>query len=184
MEKGTKKNINKIVLIGPESTGKSELARYLAKFYCTVWVPEYAREYIEKLNDPYTFQDVEHIAKKQIELEKEYILKASCFLFYDTYLIITKVWFDMVYKKVPDWIEQKIKESKIDLFLLCNNDIPWEPDPIRENGGVMREKLFEIYKNELEKYKFPYKVVKGQGNERYKNAIEAVESFFGNSNKY
>lgn len=184
MEKRTKKDINKIVLIGPESTGKTELARYLSKYYRTVWVPEYAREYIEKLNHPYTFQDVEHIAKKQIEMEKEYLLKANRWLFYDTYLIITKVWFDIVYKNVPEWIEQKIQESKIDLFLLCNNDIPWEPDLVRENGGEMREKLFDIYKNELETYKFPYKIVKGEGEARYKNAVEAVESFFSNSNKY
>ncbi|MFO7827040.1 MAG: ATP-binding protein [Bacteroidales bacterium] len=178
MEEGTKKNIKKIVLIGPESTGKTKLAKYLAKFYHTVAVPEYARGYIENLDRPYNYNDVEHIARMQVELENKTQEKANRFLFYDTYLIITKVWFDIVYKKVPDWIEQKIKESKIDLFLLCNNDIPWEPDPVRENGGEMREKLFDIYKNELENYKFSYKIVEGEGKTRYKNAINAIENFF------
>ncbi len=178
MEKRTEKNIKKVVLIGPESTGKTELAKYLANVFNSVWVPEYAREYIEKINRPYTFQDVEHIAQKQIELESEYRLKAKQWLFYDTYLIITKVWFDVVYQKVPHWVDQKIKESDIDLFLLCNTDIPWEPDPVRENGGEMREKLFAIYEKELKKYKFNYRIIHGEGEKRFKNAVNIINDFF------
>ena len=178
MEKRTQKDIKKIVLIGPESTGKTELAKYLATYFRTIWVPEYARNYIEKLNRPYTFHDVDHIAKKQIELENEYLLKASQWLFYDTFLIITKIWFEVVYQKVPGWLDQKIKESTIDLFLLCNTDIPWVPDSVRENGGEMREELFAMYKYELERYHFPYKIIGGEGEKRKKNAVSAVKNYF------
>ena len=177
MEKGVKKGIKRIVLIGAESTGKTELSEFLSGKYNTVSVPEYAREYIENLKRPYTYTDVEHIAYKQIELENEFYQKTDKILFYDTYLIITKIWFKLVFNKVPDWIDKKIKDSNIDLFLLCNNDIPWIPDPVRENGGEMREKLFEIYKEELTQYGFNYKIVKGSGDDRFSNALKLVNDF-------
>jgi len=182
MEKATKKNIIKVVLIGSESTGKTELSEFLAKKFNTISVPEFAREYIEKLSRPYTYDDVLHIAHQQVSLENEYLLKAKNILFYDTYLIITKVWFEIVYKKVPEWIEEKIKNSKIDLFLLCNNDIEWEPDSVRENGGEMRDKLFEIYKNELIKYGINYKIVKGKGTDRFNNAFNHIQELIDQNN--
>ncbi|MFC2096411.1 AAA family ATPase [Bacteroidota bacterium] len=177
MEKRIKQEIKRIVLIGAESTGKTELTEYLSEKFGTVWVPEYAREYIEKLNRPYTYDDVEHIAKRQVVLEEEFVRRANKILFYDTYLIITKVWFKLVYNKVPDWLHQKIVDSKIDLFILCDNEIPWISDPVRENGGEMRDKLFKIYKEELKYYGFNYKIIKGSGSDRRNNALKIVNDF-------
>ncbi|OFX21637.1 MAG: hypothetical protein A2041_08775 [Bacteroidetes bacterium GWA2_31_9b] len=172
-----KKDIKRIVIIGPESTGKTELSQFLSAHYNTVFVPEYAREYIENLPQHYTYFDIEHIARKQIELEATYLSKANHLLFYDTYLIITKVWFKVVYNKVPEWLEEVIKDLKIDLFLLCNTQLPWIPDKVRENGGEMREKLFYMYKSELEKNAFNYEVITGIGNDRFNNALFIVENF-------
>lgn len=177
MEKRNKKDIKRIVLIGAESTGKTELADYLAGQMDTVFVPEYAREYIESLDREYTYDDVEHIAKKQIELEEQFLDKANHVLFYDTYLIITKIWFQLVYNKIPDWIETKIQNCSIDLFLLCNNDLTWIPDAVRENGGVMRERLFKMYQEELIKCKFNYSIVKGKGQVRFNHALNIVTDF-------
>lgn len=177
MEKGIKKNIKRIVLIGAESTGKTEQAELLSRHFKTVFVPEYAREYIEALDVAYTYDDVEKIAKKQVELEDEYSKIANKILFYDTYLIITKVWFKLVYNKIPNWINRKIENNNIDLFLLCSNDIPWITDSVRENGGEMRDKLFDIYKEELSLYKCNYKIVKGTGENRFNNAIKLVNEF-------
>lgn len=177
MEKTNKNRIKRIVLIGAESTGKTELSEFLAQQFNTVWVPEYAREYIENLNRHYNYDDVEHIANKQIELEKAYSQNANKVLFYDTYLIITKIWFKLVFNKIPDWLDKKIKDSQIDLFLLCNNDIPWSSDPVRENGGEMRDKLFDIYEEELKHYRFNYRIIKGIGDERFKNAYQNVIEF-------
>lgn len=177
MEKETKMKVKKIVLIGPESTGKTDLSKKLAAEFNTCYVHEYAREYIENLNRKYTYSDIEHIAKQQIAFENKMLQKANKILFYDTYLIITKVWFQVVYKQVPDWIESKIKQSKIDLFLLCNTDLPWEADPVRENGGEMRDKLFQIYKEELERYGFNYEIVSGIGSKREHNAITIIKEF-------
>jgi len=177
MEKGVKKEISRIVLIGAESTGKTELTEYLSERFNTVWVPEYAREYVEKLNRPYTYDDIEHIAKQQVILEKEFMQKANKILFYDTYLIITKIWFKLVYNREPDWIHQKLIDSSIDLFLLCNNEIPWISDSVRENGGEMRDKLYNIYEEELKQYGFNYKIIDGVGDDRRNNALRIVKEF-------
>ncbi|MEA3316599.1 MAG: ATP-binding protein [Bacteroidota bacterium] len=170
----------RIVLIGAESTGKTELAKYLSNYFGSMWVPEYAREYVENLSHKYSYKDVVHIAREQIELEKKYLEKANKFLFYDTFLIITKVWLEVVYNKCPKWIIDNIKESKIDLFLLCNNEIPWVKDNVRENGGEMRDKLFTRYKNELKHFNFNYKIVSGIGIQRKENAIKIINKEFFN----
>jgi nicotinamide riboside kinase len=142
-------------------------------------VPEYAREYIENLKRPYQFEDVEAIARKQLELEKENMAKARNFLFYDTFLLITKVWFDVVYQKTPDWFLSRTKQMGIDLFLLCDTGIPWVPDPVRENGGEKREKLLQLYKQELSEYCYPFIIVKGKQEERFQNALKGIRAFFG-----
>ena len=177
MEKRTEKRIKRIVLIGPESTGKTELAEFLAKKFNAVFVPEYAREYIESLNRSYAYADVENIALKQVELDEVYSKKADQLLFYDTFLIITKVWFRIVYGKMPFWLDKKIESSNIDLFLLCNTEIDWIQDSVRENGGEMREKLFEIYRDELESYGFNYEIVSGVDETRFSNALNIVNKF-------
>ena len=113
----------KIVITGAESTGKSTIAHNLAKHFHSIWIPELAREYIEKLNRKYTYNDIEEIAKKQIELEQK-LSSEHKYIFFDTWLIITKVWFDFVYYKHPDWLDKEIKKSDIDLFLICDIDMP------------------------------------------------------------
>ena len=173
------KAIRKIVITGPESTGKTELAAALSIKYNALYIPEYARQYVENLDRKYTYADVEEIARQQIELESEFIKKTTKILFYDTYLIITKVWFDVVFHKHPDWLDNYIQESQIDLYLLCNTDLPWIADGIRENGGEMRERLFEIYRDELDKYNFQYRIISGNGTDRTDNAINHINNFFG-----
>jgi nicotinamide riboside kinase len=162
----------RVVITGPECTGKSTLSAQLALHYNTVFIPEYAREYVENLNRPYTYNDIVKIAEEQVREEIEFAGKARNILFYDTYLIITKVWFDVVFKRKPEWIDEILGRKQIHLFLLCN--IPWYPDKVRENGGVMREKLFQTYRQEIERYGFPYKIINGKGEKRLQNAISAV----------
>lgn len=179
MEKGADKSrpsMTRIVVTGPECTGKSTLAAQLAAHYNTTFIPEYAREYIENLNRPYTYEDVVNIAGQQVREENKFARKANKILFYDTYLIITKVWFDLVYKQRPDWIDEILKQRHIHLFLLCDTDIPWYPDNVRENGGAMRKKLFRMYQQEIENYGFPYAIINGKGEKRLHNGIKAVDS--------
>ena len=163
-----------IIISGPESTGKTELARSLAAHYSCDWVPELARSYIEDLNRDYTYEDVVHIAKLQIE-QFISIFNGNKKAIFDTGLIITKVWFDVVYHKCPEFVIEFIKEQPKIHHMLCSTDIPWQPDSVRENGGAMREELFKTYINELEKFEFPFTVIKGLGKSRLQNAIKSID---------
>lgn len=166
--------MKRIVITGPESTGKTELAMNLAELLGTVYVPEYARDYVENLNKRYTYEDVESIARFQITQERIYDKKAKNVLIFDTWLIITKIWFDLVFGRCPDWVISHIRSSEIDLFLVCSTDLPWVPDQVRENGGEKREELFWMYCREIESFGFKYAVIKGMGKERTQNALNAL----------
>lgn len=170
----------KIVVTGAESTGKSTIAKAIANHFNVEWIPEFAREYVENLEGPYTYEDVEAIAQKQIETERN--LSNESLIVFDTWLIITKVWFDFVYGKCPGWLNEEIKNCNIDLFLVCDVDLPWIDDPVRENGGENRNKLQSIYLQELESYGFHYQIVSGEGEQRIKNAINAINTFIHENN--
>jgi nicotinamide riboside kinase len=177
------KTVKNIIVTGPESTGKTELCQLLADHYKTIWIPEFARAYIENLQRPYTFEDVEIIAKQQFrEISENYQNKAHDFVFFDTSLIITKVWFDVVYRTNPDYLERMLNSAPFDLFLLCYPDIEWQPDKVRENGGEMRLKLFRLYERELQTRKLPYFIVSGIGKQRLSNALIKIHEFFNFDN--
>lgn len=168
----------RIAVTGPESTGKSTLAKQLAESYNGVIIPEYARQYIENLTEHYTYNDVENIAIEQVRQYMETINSNQNFFVFDTWLIITKVWFSWVYNTTPDWLEERIRNCPVDLFLLCRPDLPWEADPVRENGGDSRIKLFELYRTELEHYGFNFVEIGGSGEDRLGNSIQSVSDFF------
>jgi len=165
-----------VVLTGPECTGKSTLAKQLAAHYNTVFIPEYAREYVENLDRPYTYEDILHIAATQIKQKSEQNQRPQRIVFLDTYLVITKVWMDLLYKTHPVWIDEELLRNDIGLYLLCNTDIVWMPDRVRENGGQAREDLFNLYRKELEHYGLHYDIIEGTGAERLHRAILVVNS--------
>jgi NadR type nicotinamide-nucleotide adenylyltransferase len=169
----------KIVITGAESTGKSTLSEALAAHYHAKWIPEFSRSYIEKLHRDYTYSDIEIIAHQQIS-EQQNIDHENKIVFFDTWLIITKIWFEFVFGKSPDWLHRSILQSKIDLFLVCDIDIPWIPDPVRENGGENRIILHNIYIDQIKSYGFNYQLVSGLDEERLKNAVKIIDVFLGN----
>jgi len=166
------------VITGPESTGKSDLSLQLSEHFNGLLVQEYARQYVENLSGHYTFGDVEHIARRQIMEYKHGRSDAGNdrFVFFDTFLFITKIWFEEVFYCCPLWIHQAIKTCKIDYALLCAPDLAWRADGVRENPHL-REYLFERYARELKYYAIPYNIVRGKGNQRLLNAVLNVEGF-------
>ena len=167
----------KFVITGPESTGKSTLTKLLAEQYQTSWVKEYAREYLEKLNRPYQLIDVLLMAKEQLHQEQKANAIVSKYLFLDTDLTVFKIWIKEKYFKEIDWIEEEIKNSKNKIFFLCDTDIPWKPDPLREHPKLNdRNRLFDEYKKVLEKYQLTYHIISGDINYRIKKCSEIINN--------
>jgi NadR type nicotinamide-nucleotide adenylyltransferase len=169
------KKIVRIVITGPESTAKSTLTMELSEYFNGTSYPEYAREYFKNQPENYTFEDIEYIARKQIGQYHDSENQVSGMVFFDTWLIITKVWFQWAYQTYPTWLDDEITNLPMDLYLLCLPDIPWVPDPLREHGGEERVKLFEAYKKELTNRNLNFIEVGGEGEERIQNAIQAVK---------
>jgi NadR type nicotinamide-nucleotide adenylyltransferase len=173
--------MKKVVVIGPESTGKSTLCEQLAKYYHTSWVPEYAREYLLQHGTNYSYDELLTIAKGQAEQEDRYIEKAidSYVLFIDTDQYVMKVWCEFVFGNCHPWILDQITKRKYDLYLLCNIDLPWVEDILREYPDLTsRQQLYTIYKNILNNQSVPWIEISGNYDERLEKAVQAVNELF------
>jgi NadR type nicotinamide-nucleotide adenylyltransferase len=169
----------RIAITGPESTGKSELAKQLSIHYQTIFVPEVSRGYLEELGRSYEYHDIKEIAKNQLKLENTLAERADKILFCDTDMLVTKIWSSYKYGKCDPWIEEKARSHRYDLYLLCNIDLPWVEDPLREHPNK-REELFGIYLKELQILKVNFAIISGTGPARTENAILAISRAFFN----
>jgi NadR type nicotinamide-nucleotide adenylyltransferase len=170
--------IKKVAIIGPECTGKSELSQYLATELNTVWVNEYARQYIGNLDRPYAPEDLLTIAKGQLELEDLMAAKANRLLICDTNLYVISIWSNFKYRYVDPWIQRQIATRKYDLYLLTYIDIPWENDPQREHPH-QREHLYALYLKEMKAQSVPFVEIKGDRDLRKTVAKESVAKLLG-----
>ncbi|MBX2930836.1 MAG: ATP-binding protein [Chitinophagaceae bacterium] len=197
--------IKKIVIIGAESTGKSTLSELLAQHYTTEWCPEFAREYLLTNGTNYTFDDLEIIAKGQLALENEYERKVTAswkkssdnnyvnsqslsviqhppLLFIDTNMYVMKVWCEYVFNKCHQFILDEIVNRKYDLYLLCNIDLPWVKDELREYPDEKpRQELHKIYKDIMINQTTAWTEISGGYDERLKKAINAINNLIGNN---
>jgi len=198
--------LKKIVVIGPESTGKSSLCKLLAEHYHTLWCPEYAREYLTAHGMNYTYEDLLTIAMGQIELEEKYereirgqelrvesqpdlltiddsrltthssLTTHHSLLFIDTDMYVMKVWCEFVFGKCHQFILDQIGKRKYDLYLLCDIDLPWAYDELREYPDPgPRQQLYEMYKSLMENQSTPWVEINGNYEQRVQKAINAVE---------
>lgn len=166
--------LKRISITGPECTGKTWLAKRLASHYNTLWVPEYSVEYLQKKGADYRLEDILNIAKGQLYAEDKMAEEATDLLFCDTDLIVNKIWSQVVFKETPGWLDAMTKEHRYELYLLCYPDIVWREGPFRENPKD-RHRLFTIYEIELQRNEFDYRVVTGEGEKRFENAVKFVE---------
>jgi NadR type nicotinamide-nucleotide adenylyltransferase len=164
-----------VCITGPECTGKSDLSAFLASHYKTAWVAEYARAYLNKLNRPYEQHDLIKIAHGQTRLQQEWKIDAHRVLICDTDLLTIKIWSEFKYGTCDKEILHSLAQTKVDLYLLCFIDLPWENDPQREHPDK-RQHFWQIYRNEVQKTGVPFTEISGAREERRKISIEAIDS--------
>ncbi len=170
--------MKKIVIIGPESTGKSTLTQQLAAHYNTAWCPEFAREYLLENGIDYSFEDLLNIARGQLQLEDNILTTAKNKLYFiDTDMYVMKVWCEVAFNNCHTWILKQIAARNYDLILLCNTDLPWVKDELREYPDLhSRERLYKMYKDLLINQKTKWAEISGSYVERLQLAITIVNT--------
>ena len=176
----------KVVLFGPESTGKTTLAKQLANYYQTVFSPEFVRFYADtqrdvlRLNDSQilTAQDVESIAIGQLSFEQAFEQQANRLLILDTNLLSTSIYAQEIYQIAPEWLERAIEQQNYDFYLLLSPTTPWEADWQRE-GEAARDRYYSIFRSRLIEQKLPFVEIEQTGTLRIQEAIHAIDHFLG-----
>jgi NadR type nicotinamide-nucleotide adenylyltransferase len=164
--------MRRFAITGPESSGKTTLAKALSEHFNAVWIPEYARTYLLDRNGVYSENDLDRIAKGQIE-EWSHFSKEEL-LFCDTEMLVMKIWSEYKYDRCSEFIQDAFREQVFDHYFLCSPDIAWEEDPLREHPEE-REALFECYLKTLNDYNLPYSIVKGDLDERVALCINEIK---------
>jgi len=184
----TKTKLQKIVVLGPESTGKSTLSEALAKHYGIVDCKEYARQYLHENGTKYNFEDLLTIAKGQLTIEQQAIQKAEQLfieksknkIIIDTNMYVMKVWCEYVFNDCHTFILDQINKRNYDLYLLADIDLPWSADEMREYPDEKpRQELFAIYKDILINQTTPWGIVSGVGDQRTQQAIQLIDKILG-----
>lgn len=168
------------MLFGPESTGKTTLAKQLAAHFNTLWVPEFMRQYLEEKWETkkqlVSREDLVPIAKGQLKLEREALKKVEKLLICDTNLLELKVYSEYYYNGFcPEFIQKEAAKNDTNIYLLTYIDIPWEADILRDQPNN-REEMFHIFEAELKKRNFPYQILKGNEGERFNKAVEIIDA--------
>ena len=161
----------RVCLTGAESTGKSELAKLLARHFSAALVPEYSREYSLARQNELSYSDVGPIAHGQMEREDA---ARGDLIILDTDLLSTVVYSRHHFGAVPQWVQTKAAERLADLYLLMDIDVPWVWDPVRDSGATRKE-LHDDFRAALEEFGARYELISGTWDERLRGAIEAIE---------
>jgi NadR type nicotinamide-nucleotide adenylyltransferase len=169
----------RVVLIGPESTGKTRLAEALAARYGVPWSPEFAREYAEGRTTPLTIADVDAIGRGQKEGEDATLALAGRLgvplAILDTDLVSTAIYSRHYYGDCPAWIEDEARARRGDLYLLHHVDVPWVAEDLQREQPERREELLERFRRTLAQIDAAVIDVFGSWAERRRLAIEAVD---------
>lgn len=168
----------RVVVFGPESTGKTTLAKRLAEHYRTVWVPEWARGHLDPLGGKCDLADIERIALGQAASEDTLARQAERVLICDTDTLTTTIWSDVYFNEVAPWIRELAQSRRHDLYLLCDIDVPWVDDGQRDMPH-RRPEFFARCRATLEAHGRPYVMVGGDWETRFRTAVAAIDRLLG-----
>ena len=164
----------KVAIVGPESSGKTTLARELAEYFKTLWVPEYSRMLFEFLGAPATQADIGLIVVGQYALQKAYEAFATRPFICDTEPRLSKIWSQRLYNYWDQDLDAMTSQSSFAHYLITRPDMPWEQDPLRclPHDGA---EFFKVCSREFSKLNLPLSEIYGQGPARLQNAMTALE---------
>lgn len=165
----------RVTLTGSESTGKTQLAQRLAQFYRTTWSREFSREYAAHKGAPLDADDVEPIARGQMRVEEEALRRGKGIVFFDTDLVSTVVYADHYYGSCPEWVMRAARERLADLYLLCDIDVTWIPDPQRDRPHA-RDEIHRAFEETLQRFGARYTLLQGTWSEREARAVDAIDA--------
>lgn len=171
---GTGDGVIRVVLTGSESTGKTTLAERLAAYYSIEFVPEFVRRFVAEKGASPSFEDHGPITRGQMALEDEYRRRANTLLVQDTDLLSTVVYCSHYFGRCPDWIEATARERRPDLYLLCEIDLPWLPDGVRDRGE-QREEMQQLFRDAVASSGVPFATITGVGDERLQRALDVID---------
>lgn len=163
----------RIAITGPESSGKTTLSQQLGLHFQIPVAPEFARIFLESSNGSYCFSDLDLIAQGQVDAWETLDTSLLC----DTEMTVMKIWSEVKFKKISPLIQKCYLEQRFDHYFLCRPDIPWEPDPLRENPND-RNDLFERYQKELKLLNRPFTIIEGSEKDRKDHCIQIIEELF------
>ena len=161
----------RIAITGPESSGKTTLAKALSEHYAVSYIPEFARTYLEETEGKYEQSDLDTIAQGQL---KSLVSSKDNIVICDTDFSVLEIWSEYKYKNTSELIKKLVRKELFDLHILCSPDIPWEEDSLRENQNS-REELFELYKESLNRYNKNFIVVNGSAKNRLEKSLQAID---------
>ena len=180
MEAIFRSNLTRIVLTGSESTGKTTLAAQLATHYQCEFVPEFVREFVERKGAPIVMADHGPIARGQMALENKYAARAGSLLIQDADLLSTVAYCHHYFGSCPMWIEETAVERRPALYLLCDIDVPWTADGVRDRGE-QRAEMHALFLATLRRLGAPFREVRGVGESRLRNAIAHIDALITRS---
>lgn len=166
----------RVVVTGSECTGKTTLAEALADHYNTVWVPEFARQFVLEKGAAPAYADIDAMARGQIELEDAFAGKAQSLLVQDTDLLSTVVYSRHYYGDCPPWVEDALLERSADLYLLAGIDVPWISDGNLRDRGDRRQEMQELFRRALIDYGFDFCAIHGPIRRRLRESVSAIDS--------
>lgn len=166
----------RVAITGPESTGKSTLASFLSRYFDAPLSEEFARSYLMKSDGEYSFETLSEIARGQLQNQYEADQFGTELVFYDTDLLVVKVWSNQKFGRCATDVLDCCSKQKVDLYLLPHFDIPWEDDSLRESP-TDRASLFTVYLSEIQRLNIPFLIVRGNFFDRNFEAIKSIREY-------